>query len=319
MTTTFRTNRIGGLVTMMAVLLFSFWILPANLYAAEEDKNGEDELPEVEEVELPTSDGLKLFLNYYPGTKGKKTVPVVILHDIGESAQDYASLSLYLQKKGHAVLLVDIRGHGQSTQRKPPRGRPQEIHGKRLNENHVRQMVLADMRAIRKFLLQENNAEKLNIEKLCLVGTGACALVAMNYAVVDWGWEDLAFQKQGKDVRALVLISPSWGYKKLSAKTFIENRNLRGQLSILLMVGRDDKKAFKASTSIHKLLARFYPEPKEKEAAKAKALFFYKRDTVLQGEKLLNTAEFKCENAISAFIKARLVSKKIPWTDRTPK
>jgi len=314
----FRPASSPGVLATVAMLLLFGWLLPATLYAETDKKEAEDGPPEPEELELRSSDGLKLFATYYPGTKGKKSVPVVILHNLKESGEDYASLALFLQGKGHAVVVPDLRGHGQSTQIFRANRKPVPVKMNRPSPRQVKKMVIDDMSPIRTFLLQENNEGRLNINKLCLVGSGFGALVAMNYAVEDWSWEDLAYQKQGKDVKALVLISPEWSFgKNLSASTFIDNPRVRGRLSLLLMVGREKKKTFKNSEKIHTRLSKFYPEPEEKEAAKAKALFFVKRDTVFQSEKLVNTPEFNCPKTIAGFIQVRLVAKKFPWEDRS--
>ncbi len=309
-------SRLSRWTRLTLLLLLFCWTLPAGLYAKDDDKKEEEPPPEPEEVDLTTRDGLHLYSTYYPGTKGKKSVPVVILHDIKESGDDYESLALYLQKKGHAVLVPDMRGHGRSTQIDLGRNRTATIKGSRLNDKQMKAIVRNDMGAIRSFLLDENNQGNLNVEKLCLVGTGAGALVAMNYAAVDWSWQDLANKKQGKDVKALVLISPAWAHKKLQARTFIDDRRVQGKLSIMMLVGREDKATYKSSKSIHKLLSRYHPEP-DTDVRKLKSLYLFEKDTELQGEKLINTPEFKANRTIAGFIKARLGSKNIPWQDRT--
>ena len=70
---------------------------------------------------LRTGDGLELALTYYPGTKGKQTIPVVLLHGWKQSRNDYKDLAPALQKLGYAVIVPDLRGHGESTRLKGAR------------------------------------------------------------------------------------------------------------------------------------------------------------------------------------------------------
>ena len=71
---------------------------------------------------LQTSDGLELTLTYYRGTKGKQTIPVVLLHGWKQSRNDYKDLAPALQAQGYAVIVPDLRGHGESTHLKGVRG-----------------------------------------------------------------------------------------------------------------------------------------------------------------------------------------------------
>jgi len=73
--------------------------------------------PEIEKVRFETRDGVALRGNYYPG-KGREACPVMLLHELGEDDETKAikSLAAALQKKGHAVLTFDFRGHGDSTE-----------------------------------------------------------------------------------------------------------------------------------------------------------------------------------------------------------
>ncbi|MGW8256084.1 MAG: alpha/beta fold hydrolase, partial [Thermoguttaceae bacterium] len=74
------------------------------------------ELPEPEDIVLKTADSLRLALSYYPGTKGKESIPVVLLHAWKGNRTDYTrDLASFLQAKGYAVIVPDLRGHGEST------------------------------------------------------------------------------------------------------------------------------------------------------------------------------------------------------------
>ena len=74
--------------------------------------------PKPRNVNLTTKDGVGLNALYYEGTEGENTVPVVVIHDWKEEGATYQTLAKYLQSKGYAVILPDLRGHGSSTRRK---------------------------------------------------------------------------------------------------------------------------------------------------------------------------------------------------------
>jgi len=59
-------------------------------------------------------DGMILSATYYRGANGKDSVPVVLLHGKGGSRSDFDPIISELLKAGMAVLVPDIRGHGNS-------------------------------------------------------------------------------------------------------------------------------------------------------------------------------------------------------------
>src|SRR5258708_3431888 len=52
-----------------------------------------------EELSLETKDGVVLRCTYFPGTKGKESVPVVLLHPFKGNRHNFATLPTYLQEK----------------------------------------------------------------------------------------------------------------------------------------------------------------------------------------------------------------------------
>ena len=173
---------------------------------------------------LETKDGAVLSCRWYPSPNskedGKNVVPVMILHGWGGQSSQYDGLATELQKKGHAVIVPDLRGHGGSTTLK----RPNEAKNVKLKiaENGgfeadsrpvavnlvMDYMFRYDMERVKAFLTQKNNDGEVNIELLCVVAFEASAIVAVNWAAQDWSWPQYAALKQGQDVKALALISP---------------------------------------------------------------------------------------------------------------
>lgn len=279
-------------------------------------KKADEGPPEPMIVPLQTKDGVLLKATFYPGTKGKKSVPVVILHEWKGKRSDYKDLALLLQSKGHAVMVPDLRGHGDSTQMRRGQERPTTLSALKTKKKDIEMMVREDMEAVKRFLRDQNNAEELNIEKLCIIGVEMGAVVAANWAWDDWSWPELPTYKQGQDVKALVLISPEMTVKGVSMAHAIDDARLQGNLSVMLMVGSKDKKALESAEKIENKLGRFHPEPTEAEAKAKKSLYVVKLDTSLQGAKLVNQAELKADRIISGFIDLKLVEQSYPWSER---
>ena len=69
-------------------------------------------------VSFTTKDGQLLSGSYFaPKVSKKSTAPspaALLIHDAMKSRGDFEELASYLQKKGFAVLTLDLRGHGDS-------------------------------------------------------------------------------------------------------------------------------------------------------------------------------------------------------------
>jgi len=288
-------------------------------------------LPDPRSLSLKTKDLVNLQCVYYPGgiiegrdkkysrKPGKEVVPVILLHGWGGQRGDFDALATYLQRAGHAVVVPDLRGHGRSTTRKFPNGTDQEIDPDRMRSSDINAMVL-DVEAVKKFLLDENNAGEVNIEMLCIVGAELGAIIAVNYAALDWARPQLVFQKQGRDVKALALLSPPQSYKGTTLTKSLSSDAVSQLLSIMLVVGETDRESLSDAKAIHKRLERYHPEPEAKEIAEKKSLFLVvKPKTMLKGADLVHPrAALNVDFDIATFIQLRLVNKKedFPWKER---
>ena len=159
---------------------------------------------------------------YYPGTKGKESIPVVLLHGDKGSRKDFPSddgLVKFLQDKGYAVLVPDFRFHGDSAKdsaKENTKGKPapKAKSAKSLPTQAYRDMVEKDMLAVKRFLWKKNNEGKLNIDKLVLIGCEMGADIAIEATLYDAkGWDQgspmVGPLKLGGFVKAIILISPS--------------------------------------------------------------------------------------------------------------
>ncbi len=276
-----------------------------------EAQRADAEVPEPETMSLTTGDGLILKCTFYAGTNGKESVPIVMLHMAQGSRGDFDEFAQYLQTEfGHAVLVPDLRGHGDSTKLRDVR-RPLEAG--RLPTEQYRKMVTQDMPAIKKFLRDENNEGHLNLDKLCLVGAELGAVVAINFAARDWTTRDYGPRRMGRFVRALVLISPEWRYKSLRIEQAVGQPDVRSKIAVHILVGEDDSSAKKNAERLNKALAAYHPKPPPERVAEEKDLFLDYFPTKLQGTKMLGEG-LDVERRIGKFIELRLVNQDYPWS-----
>ncbi len=278
--------------------------------------------PEPKEESLTTKDGVRLGVTYFASNMGREAVPIVFLHQHKESRMVFNALARALQSPtdprldSHAVVTVDLRGHGTSTTVQYPGGEVHTIDSASLRPNDYSDMVEFDMEAVRKFLVEKNDVGELNLNKLCLIGTGMGANVAITWAAVDWDAPPLARRKQGQDVKALVMISPIWKQPGIPLVNALRQPDVQGTISVMLAYGSQETRATRDAKTIHKIFARFHPEPPIDQVRELKDLFEYSLPTTLQGSALLLDPRFQMLANLDNFIKARLTDKKYPWIGR---
>ena len=282
-----------------------------------------DKIPKPEDLVLRTADGLQLAVTYYAGLNGRETIPIVLLHGWKESRSEYKDLAPALQKLGYGVIVPDLRGHGESTRIKGA-GRDETLEAAKMPPSQFGLMVAQDMKAVKDFLWFRNNAGELNIDKLCLVGAEMGASVALNFARADALEQDRnevlrPDYKLGCFVKALVLISPELSFRGLPTRIAITYPAVQSDISVLILVGKLDRKALQEATRINGLFKSAHLEPTGDDKIDRQTLFFGKLDTSLQGTKLLDP-KFNVQGLIADFIYRRLVksdeSKEWTWRQR---
>lgn len=294
--------------TRRAMVLMGVAVLMAST-AATAAARQENEVPSPEELELPTSDGVLLKATFYPGTEGRDSVPVMILHDDKGQRRQFHELALALQAKGHAVLVPDLRGYGGSTQAQTPRGDTVELVASRMPVSQYARIVQDDLETLKRFLMGKNNASELNINKLCVVGAGMGALLATQWAAQDWSWPPLATGKQGQDVKALALISPPQRFKNLRIDEALNHPAVRTEIAFFIAIGRDDNRQRQEAVRIYNRLKRYRTDPADG------SLVAVGYETSLQAEKLLGKG-FGLDDDLADFMQKQLVDQNYPWQDR---
>ena len=276
-----------------------------------------------ESLTVKTKDGVTLALSYYASSAGKEAVPVVMLPDWKDSRNVYDTLARKLQEPGEdddypsfAVITVDLRGHGDSTKQRAPNGAERELDAAKLGRQDFAAMYTQDMEAIRKFLVDKNDAGELNLNNLTLLGSGMGAMVAVNWAFVDWSAPPLAVKKQGQDVKALMLISPQWRWKGVPIQESIRHPGIREKVAFLMMFGKRNRSISSDVKRIHSAIERYHPEPESPNDDPRDLVVLPAGDNDLQGTQLLTEARAAGEEEIIKFLKTFVVSAEHEWIKR---
>lgn len=281
-----------------------------------------------EAVKLPTRDGVELSVTYYPSVNsadpalGKQVTPVVLLHDEKDTQGVFSSLVARLQQTGRnrnapsfAVVTVDLRGHGASTRQFAPNGQARPLDAAKLTRNDVLLMSAQDMEAVRRFLVGKNDEGQLNLNKLCLVGVGLGATVAVNWAAQDWSAPPLLVGKQGQDVKALVLVSPRWKNHGVMLQQALKVATLKKGAAWLMIFGEQDPDQAADARRIFRQLERFHPAP-ETAQAPPRSLVEVPLKSALAGSGLMSQLGPTVEENIAKFLMVHVASQDLPWSKR---
>ncbi|MFZ5830039.1 MAG: alpha/beta hydrolase [Planctomycetota bacterium] len=265
-------------------------------------------IPPREEVRLETRDKVQLSATYYPGWKenAKESVPVVLLHGWKGSRRDFTDLAQDLHSVGHAVLVPDLRGHGDSTSVLLP-GRTETLSAATLTPQQFQRMGTYDMGAVKDFLWNKHNEGQLNLNRLVVVGAEMGASAAVDFAHVDWSTPDYGPLQLGKFVKGLVLISPEYNYRGMNMRAALGNQSVLRDIAVLILVGRQDSRAITEANRIHGIFERYHPEPEgsKEEVASKRTLWLGPLDTRLQGTGMLSASKLRVGNHIGRFIELR--------------
>lgn len=316
----FKQNQWSKAFAFACVTLLAF----SGLLSAQDAKKAAEakpKLPKPEDVTRETRDGVPVAMTYYAGVLGKKSVPIMLLHGWEGQRGDMSGLALRLQDVGHAVLTVDLRGHGQSMKMKGVEKGALVYKDLERDSFRLRDLesMTADIETAKRFLLEKNNAGECNIEALGIVASDVSCLAAMRWSLLDWSAPVLPSFKQGQDVKALVLLSPVNSFKGFTSVDFFSNQITRKQLSVMLVAGDQEPKSLSEVKRLHTKLQQFHPKSTgdEKLDRKNIDLFIVTPDTQLQGAKLLSPA-LRVNDNIAVFFNMRLVERQdqYSWSDR---
>ena len=294
----------AGIGIAFAASFGSAVIIPMASEASAQD--AASRLPEPVVVSLKTKDGVKLAATYYRSSAGVNAPVVILLHMQGRERKDWEDFAETLQKSDFAVLNLDLRGHGESKLYREEGDLP--IAPEQLRKNDYLNMYF-DMEAAKRFLREKNNARELNIEKLGIVAAEMSTTVATNWTERDWRWEALpGLGKQGKDVKALVLITPQWKYQGVDIRKSLPVLREYEKIAMLFIAGQKNKREMRDAMRMYDVV---HSRNKENTVG-------HRYDTKLRGTKMLGTV-LPIEEDIVAFLTEHLKNITEPWADRSGK
>jgi pimeloyl-ACP methyl ester carboxylesterase len=223
-----------------------------------------EQLPGPERLLLPTSDGVQLAAWYYPVPKGDdaaapdKPAVAMLVHDLDGSHASVEPLARALQQQRIAVVAPDLRGHGESVTRVPAAGAAEKVEARLLKKPDLEAMsrtgggrvreqaaVRGDLEAVRGWIKKQSEAGSLDFDRLFIVGSGLGAAVAMTWAVEDARWPAIATGPQGRQVRGIVLVSPTWTTRGFSIAPVLADDLIRRSLPLLVIAGTEDRDGVK--------------------------------------------------------------------------
>lgn len=307
----------AALVGTLALALCGFCTAPASAQKTTGAK------PPTTHVLRAEGDGYPINITYYEANPDKnasgiENAPVVILlHGEGGSrliwdkssapktdkGQPFAKV---LNDLGYAVVAVDLRKHGESVVDGQTRG---------LDNNDFYKMAHGDLPAIKKFLVAEHEAKKLNVNKLGIVASDSMAPVALEYAELDWrqlpyldGPGGSPGTPRGQDVRCIVLVSPVLSVGRVNANrssNYLKNPTFR--IAFAIVAGTRDAEDKGSAQKIHQILAG----PRQN----AERVEFIRPDTNARGTDLFGT-QSRIEPPILTFLDKHVRDLKSTWQTR---
>jgi len=152
-----------------------------------------------------------------------------------------------------------------------------------------------------------NNEGSLNIDKLCIVGSELGGTVALNWAAGDWAFPDLPGRRQGRWVKALVLISPAWSVKGFSVSAALQSQAIQEEIALYIVSGQESKDTARLARQFNGYRANLKPSN----------LAVREFETILQGAALTTAPNLDVAARIGQFINLQLVEKAFPWKDHT--
>ena len=268
------------------------------------------------DIVLNTRDGWAIHIDYFQSGGGRETPVVVLLHGEGGNRQVWRKgFAERLWKKDYAVITVDLRKHGQSVRLLGGAAAREKV-----TVSDRQSMVYLDMEAVKKFILTEHTAQRLNMNKLAIIAPEMSAAVAVNYALLDWSkrpHDDAGLGRgtqRGRDVRALILLSPEQNPKGLPTGQALRRlQSSAWQIAFYFFYGDKDQLDKKGEAK------RMYNIVSAKKGSQSR--MFLKKFTGLKyrGTDLLgkNNPRTKCEEHMLLFLDDHL--KKLTrqrWVDR---
>jgi hypothetical protein len=171
--------------------------------------------------------------------------------------------------------------------------------------------VRGDIEAVRNWIKRKSDDGELDINRLCVVGSGAGAILGAMWTAADWAWPPIATGPQGRQVRAVVLVSPVWATKGISFSTAMASDTLKHDMPLMVLGGGNDRDAERLFEQLRRQRPAGWFEqhpgkPPEKSPKLRKIsdanLVFIELDSTLSADKLLTDAAATAADRIKTFL-----------------
>ena len=276
-----------------------------------------------EKQTIRSSDGWPIVFTYYkPESAGENTPAVILLHKIKGNRLVWKSFAKRLQTLGYAVFAVDLRKHGESkpaagaavsSGKKKKKKSPRNVD---LKKQDYERMVTRDLEALKKFILAEHQAKKLNVRKMAIIAAQESAPIAIAFAYRDWKkrpHDDHAQLQlktpRGQDVRALVLLSPNDKVPGISSGNAISYLKTR-RIAVFIAYGAEDSLDDDQSEKMFKKFAG------AKGNAQRMELHKYARVKFRGTDMLRLRSRIKLQEQMLSFLNKHVKSPPAEWRDR---
>lgn len=171
------------------------------------DSNGQPATPDV--VRIKTVDGLSLWGKWFQGGKGNKSDTVLMVHGYGQQCSKGAweDLAIALQKEDFSVLMLDLRGHGESAKNRAlvdwsafceqsynklsgyplnPKANTQEIKREKPFQPGYFPYLINDLAGARRFIDTKNDSGHCNSGRIFIVAEGSISPLIMMAASIEY-------------------------------------------------------------------------------------------------------------------------------------
>lgn len=139
----------------------------------------------MENIVLEAEDGVSLAADFYKGSNNKG---IVLLHMLGRNKNSWGSFPKELNDKGYSIVVLDLRGHGQS-----------DLDVNEFSEKDFNNMIL-DARAAKDFL---------ELNKVAVIGASIGANTALKVA---------------DEFTTAILLSPGLNYRGVDVSDAISDK-----------------------------------------------------------------------------------------------
>lgn len=310
----FRCSPLGKAASVMLVALLVMGWNPATAQRAGTPGQVVKKDPALEPrpETMTTKDGVAITAYYFPSDQGKDAIPVMIVHEWKGQAAPYLKLCKALSKAGFAAIVVEYRGHGNSKTYRDLAGGEHDFNISTMGRHDADAIVRYDLEEAKQFLKAENNAGRLNLNALCMIGVEEGAILAGYWAARDWAIPSVGRMKQGQDVKALVYVSPEKNLHGLAMSTPAVEPNLLG-LPTMIAAGKTSPQGGEAE----RMGSRLETVKKRFNRGTAAGFELLLPKTSLSGPALINDDATVIPSIIK-FLKAnvRVSNSENPWIDR---